>query len=90
MKVWRRPSIGHADPLGGDFPLITREGHNVLDLIFTSPILNLGILFHPCQFYEIFYMHPDIYGQSFLAADVAESLNNVNGVVEHGVFTRNP
>ncbi|THG00653.1 hypothetical protein TEA_011322 [Camellia sinensis var. sinensis] len=43
-EVWRRPSIGHADPTGGNFPLITREGHNVLDVIFTLPILNLDAL----------------------------------------------
>lgn len=42
LKVWRRPSVGHADPLGGDYPLITKEGHNVLDVIFTSPIASLG------------------------------------------------
>lgn len=30
------------NPLGGDFPLITKDGHNVLDVTFTSPILNLG------------------------------------------------
>lgn len=41
-KVWRRSSIGQVDPMGGDFPLITREGHNVLDVIFTSPIQSLG------------------------------------------------
>ncbi|XP_027339617.1 probable ribose-5-phosphate isomerase 4, chloroplastic isoform X2 [Abrus precatorius] len=41
-EVWRRPSIGQAGPLGGDFPLLTREGHNVLDVIFTSPIENLA------------------------------------------------
>ncbi|XAR56056.1 hypothetical protein NMG60_11036354 [Bertholletia excelsa] len=41
-EVWRRPAIGHAGPTGGDFPLVTREGHNVLDVIFTSPILNLA------------------------------------------------
>ncbi|KAL7241790.1 hypothetical protein ACSBR1_014385 [Camellia fascicularis] len=40
VEVWRRPSIGHAGPTGGDFPLITREGHNV-DVIFTLAILNL-------------------------------------------------
>ncbi|XP_071737603.1 probable ribose-5-phosphate isomerase 4, chloroplastic [Rutidosis leptorrhynchoides] len=40
-EVWRRPAIGHADPTGGNYPLITREGHNVLDVIFTSPIPNL-------------------------------------------------
>ncbi|RWR81880.1 putative ribose-5-phosphate isomerase 4, chloroplastic [Cinnamomum micranthum f. kanehirae] len=41
-EVWRRPTIGHAGPTGGDFPLVTSEGHNVLDVIFTSPILDLG------------------------------------------------
>ncbi|XP_061370477.1 probable ribose-5-phosphate isomerase 4, chloroplastic isoform X2 [Gastrolobium bilobum] len=40
-EVWRRPSIGQAGPLGGDFPLVTGEGHNVLDVIFTSPIASL-------------------------------------------------
>ncbi|KAM7505734.1 hypothetical protein LguiB_004638 [Lonicera macranthoides] len=40
-ELWRRSSVGHSDPLGGDFPLVTREGHNVLDLIFTSPISSL-------------------------------------------------
>ncbi|XP_043688277.1 probable ribose-5-phosphate isomerase 4, chloroplastic isoform X2 [Telopea speciosissima] len=39
-EVWRRPALGHSGPLGGDFPLVTRDGHNILDLIFTSPILN--------------------------------------------------
>lgn len=63
-EVWRRPSIGYADPLGGDFPLVTREGHNVLDVIFTSPIVNL--------------------------VDVAESLDKIDGVVEHGVFAKTP
>ncbi|XP_057812177.1 probable ribose-5-phosphate isomerase 4, chloroplastic isoform X3 [Salvia miltiorrhiza] len=41
-EVWRRSSIGHAGPLGGDFPLVTKEGHNVVDVIFTSPIQNLA------------------------------------------------
>ncbi|XP_057462667.1 probable ribose-5-phosphate isomerase 4, chloroplastic isoform X1 [Actinidia eriantha] len=63
-EVWRRPSIGHAGPLGGDFPLITREGHNVLDLIFTSPILNL--------------------------AEVAKCLDDIDGVVDHGVISKIP
>ncbi|PPD96981.1 hypothetical protein GOBAR_DD05990 [Gossypium barbadense] len=62
--VWRRPSIGHADPLGGDFPLVTSEGHNILDVIFTSPIATL--------------------------AEVAESLEKVDGVVEHGVVSKFP
>ncbi|XP_052182971.1 probable ribose-5-phosphate isomerase 4, chloroplastic isoform X2 [Diospyros lotus] len=63
-EVWRRPAIGYAGPMGGDFPLITKEGHNVLDLIFTSPILNL--------------------------AEVATSLDNINGVVDHGVVLKIP
>ncbi|XP_058728023.1 probable ribose-5-phosphate isomerase 4, chloroplastic isoform X1 [Vicia villosa] len=41
-EVWRRASIGQVGPLGGDFPLVTREGHNVLDVIFTSPISSLA------------------------------------------------
>ncbi|KAL5841088.1 hypothetical protein ACOSQ3_011691 [Xanthoceras sorbifolium] len=63
-EVWRRPSIGHADPLGGDFPLVTKEGYHVLDVIFTSPITSL--------------------------AEVAESLNKVDGVVDHGVVSKFP
>ncbi|KAJ6832965.1 putative ribose-5-phosphate isomerase 4, chloroplastic isoform X2 [Iris pallida] len=41
-EVWRRPTFGHADPHGGNFPLVTSEGHHVLDVIFTSPILDLA------------------------------------------------
>lgn len=41
--MWRRSSIGQAGPLGDDFPLVTREGHHVLNVIFTSPILNLDL-----------------------------------------------
>ncbi|XP_048229239.1 probable ribose-5-phosphate isomerase 4, chloroplastic isoform X2 [Ricinus communis] len=63
-KIWRRPSIGQAGPLGGDFPLVTREGHNVLDVIFTSPIQSL--------------------------AEVAESLDKVDGVVDHGIISKFP
>ncbi|KAG9155072.1 hypothetical protein Leryth_011053 [Lithospermum erythrorhizon] len=59
-EVWRRPSIGHADPLGGDFPLVTKDGYNVLDVIFTSPVPNL--------------------------AGVAETLDQVKGVVDHGII----
>ncbi|MCO5583262.1 hypothetical protein L7F22_037171 [Adiantum nelumboides] len=39
-EVWRRPSCGEAGPMGGDFPLLTREGHFVLDVLFTSSITN--------------------------------------------------
>ncbi|KAI4372096.1 hypothetical protein MLD38_010376 [Melastoma candidum] len=63
-EVWRRPSIGHADPMGGRFPLITKEGHNVLDIIFTSPIISL--------------------------AEVAESIDKINGVVDHGIVYKLP
>ncbi|XP_073005444.1 probable ribose-5-phosphate isomerase 4, chloroplastic isoform X1 [Typha latifolia] len=58
-EVWRRPTTGHAGPLGGDFPLVTKEGHHILDVIFTSPILDLG--------------------------QVAESLDKIDGVVNHGI-----
>ncbi|XP_030551570.2 probable ribose-5-phosphate isomerase 4, chloroplastic isoform X2 [Rhodamnia argentea] len=64
QSVWRRPSIGHADPLGGDFPVVTKDGHNVLDVIFTSPIANL--------------------------AQVADSLDRVDGVADHGVISKFP
>jgi len=40
-EVWRRPSFGTAGPLGGDHPLVTKEGHHVLDVIFTIPIPDL-------------------------------------------------
>ncbi|CAA7394086.1 unnamed protein product [Spirodela intermedia] len=40
-EVWRRPATGYAGPSGGDFPLVTKEGHHVLDVIFTSPIRDL-------------------------------------------------
>ncbi|XP_068657430.1 probable ribose-5-phosphate isomerase 4, chloroplastic [Aristolochia californica] len=63
-EVWRRPAWGYAGPTGGDFPLVTREGHNVLDLIFTSPIQNL--------------------------IQVAESLDEIDGVVDHGVVSGVP
>lgn len=39
-EVWRRPSFGEAGPLGGDFPLVTREGHFVLDVLFMTAIAN--------------------------------------------------
>ncbi|KAL3616782.1 hypothetical protein CASFOL_039176 [Castilleja foliolosa] len=64
VEVWRRPAVGYAGPLGGDFPLVTKEGHYVLDVIFTSPIQNL--------------------------AEVADSLDQMVGVVEHGVISRIP
>lgn len=63
-EVWRRASIGLAGPLGGDFPLVTKEGHHVLDIIFTSPIPSL--------------------------AKVAESLDKIDGVVDHGVVSKFP
>ncbi|KAM0951656.1 putative ribose-5-phosphate isomerase [Dioscorea sansibarensis] len=59
-EVWRRPTSGHAGPMGGDFPLVTEDGHHILDVIFTSPIHNL--------------------------AEVAGSLNQIDGVVDHGVI----
>lgn len=63
-EVWRRPAIGYAGPLGGDFPLVTKEGHNILDVIFTSPMESL--------------------------VEVAKILDQIDGVVEHGVIFSKP
>lgn len=63
-EVWRRPSVGTAGPSGGDFPLVTKEGHHVLDVIFTTPIQDLG--------------------------KVAEGLDNIAGVVDHGIICNTP
>jgi len=62
-SVWRRPSFGTAGPLGGDHPLVTKEGHHVLDVIFTTPIPDLG--------------------------QVAEKLEKIAGVVDHGIICSN-
>ncbi|CAN6315569.1 unnamed protein product [Urochloa humidicola] len=59
-EVWRRPSFGTAGPLGGDHPLVTKEGHHILDVIFTTPIPDLG--------------------------QVAEKLDKIDGVVDHGII----
>ncbi|KAK3149154.1 hypothetical protein QOZ80_3AG0213690 [Eleusine coracana subsp. coracana] len=60
-EVWRRPSFGTAGPLGGDHPLVTKEGHHILDVIFTTPIPDLG--------------------------KVAEGLDKISGVVDHGIIS---
>ncbi|KAK3145887.1 hypothetical protein QOZ80_3BG0258800 [Eleusine coracana subsp. coracana] len=60
-EVWRRPSFGTAGPLGGDHPLVTKEGHHMLDVIFTTPIPDLG--------------------------KVAEGLDKISGVVDHGIIS---
>ncbi|EOA13806.1 hypothetical protein CARUB_v10026901mg [Capsella rubella] len=61
-EVWRRASVGDAGPLGGDFPIVTSDGHNILDVIFTTPIPSL--------------------------ANVAESLETIDGVVDHGLLIK--
>ncbi|CAF2091474.1 BnaAnng10100D [Brassica napus] len=61
-EVWRRASVGDAGPLGGDFPIVTSDGHNILDVIFTTPIPSL--------------------------ANVAKSLDNIDGVVDHGLVIK--
>ncbi|KAJ0262671.1 ribose-5-phosphate isomerase 4 [Hirschfeldia incana] len=61
-EVWRRASVGDAGPLGGDFPIVTSDGHNILDVIFTTPIPSL--------------------------ATVANSLDNIDGVVDHGLVIK--
>ncbi|KAK4361389.1 hypothetical protein RND71_020341 [Anisodus tanguticus] len=61
-EVWRRPAVGYTGPLGGDFPLVTKEGHNILDVIFTSPMESL----------------------------VDKIIDQIDGVVEHGVIFKKP
>ncbi|KAG7530420.1 Toll/interleukin-1 receptor homology (TIR) domain superfamily [Arabidopsis thaliana x Arabidopsis arenosa] len=43
-EVWRRASVENEGPLGGDFPIVTSDGHNILDVIFTTPIRSLADL----------------------------------------------
>lgn len=52
-EVWRRASVGDAGPLGGDFPIVTSDGHNILDVIFTTPIPSLGNSFGTCTMFSI-------------------------------------
>ncbi|CAH8381585.1 unnamed protein product [Eruca vesicaria subsp. sativa] len=56
-EVWRRASVGDAGPLGGDFPIVTSDGHNILDVIFTTPIPSLGNSFYcyHCNLYNVLY-----------------------------------
>ncbi|KAL2341613.1 hypothetical protein Fmac_009553 [Flemingia macrophylla] len=92
-EVWRRPCIGQAGPLGGDFPLVTREGHNVLDVIFTSPIESLGKF---CMCDSCFKCQSSVFSLIHStdlvlpAAGVAKSLDRVDGVVDHGVISKIP
>lgn len=102
MKVWRRPAIGHAGPSGGDFPLITREGHNILDLIFTSPIESLGKFYTNgflSLYLKFFRLNLFVCDFNFLlpwlmfiviAGQVAKSLDKIDGVVCHGVISKSP
>jgi ribose 5-phosphate isomerase A len=41
--------IWNTGPLGGDHPLVTKEGHHILDVIFTTPIPDLGMLKYASQ-----------------------------------------
>ncbi|XP_031499578.1 probable ribose-5-phosphate isomerase 4, chloroplastic isoform X1 [Nymphaea colorata] len=61
-EVWRRSSYGHAGPLGGDFPLVTKEGHNILDVIFTSPIMDLAKVAKSLEKIDGVVDHGIIYG----------------------------
>lgn len=93
MEVWRRPAIGYAGPLGGDFPLVTKEGHNILDVIFTSPMESLGISPSPKYSLPLSF---NLFNANCLppivhvAVEVAKTLDQIDGVVEHGVIFRNP
>ncbi|KAL3376780.1 hypothetical protein AABB24_003283 [Solanum stoloniferum] len=93
-EVWRRPAIGYAGPLGGDFPLVTKEGHNILDVIFTSPMESLGISPSLNYFFATLLLNlfdanclPPI---AHMKVEVAKILDQIDGVVEHGVIFRKP
>lgn len=94
MQVWRRPAIGYAGPLGGDFPLVTKEGHNILDVIFTSPIESLGV--SPSLNYSFTTLLLNLFDANYLPSivhmtvEVAKILDQIDGVVEHGVIFRKP
>ncbi|KAK6797126.1 hypothetical protein RDI58_004828 [Solanum bulbocastanum] len=93
-EVWRRPAIGYAGPLGGDFPLVTKEGHNILDVIFTSPMESLGI--SPSLNYFFATLLLNLFDANCLPSivhmtvEVAKILDQIDGVVEHGVIFRKP
>eukprot|EP00850_Spirogloea_muscicola_P006827 SM000033S12348 [mRNA] locus=s33:378407:381735:+ [translate_table: standard] len=69
-EVWRRPSQGEAGPMGGDNPLVTEQGHYVLDLIFPGVIERPG---------KPFFARPN-------ASDVASTLEKIPGIVGHGLY----
>lgn len=71
--------------------MITKEGHNVLDVIFTSPIQSLGRhCDHICRMACIddFKILSCLTLAMFIAAEVAESLDKVDGVVDHGIISK--
>lgn len=41
-ELWRRPMSGFADPLGGDRPYISPEGHALVDLVFEDGLMLAG------------------------------------------------
>ena len=41
-ELWRRPMSGIADPMGGDFPHISPEGHTIVDLVFEDGLRIAG------------------------------------------------
>jgi len=107
-EVWRRPSFGTAGPLGGDHPLVTKEGHHVLDVIFTIPIpdlrmllarsLQLDISLNPVTIYSVkSFFFEGIYSVKalagrcdiFVTGQVAEKLDKIAGVVDHGIICSN-
>ncbi|XP_024376806.1 probable ribose-5-phosphate isomerase 4, chloroplastic [Physcomitrium patens] len=72
--VMLRPSFGEAGPSGGDNPLITPEGHFVLDVVFTTPI-TAGNLPMSCRTIRLCNS----------PSEVAENLETIPGVMGHGL-----
>lgn len=88
-KVWRRASVGDAGPLGGDFPIVTSDGHNILDVIFTTPIPSLGkSLLYGSSIVELAHRSMVDYSIENSAANVARSLDEIDGVVDHGLVIK--
>jgi len=82
--------------------LVTKEGHHVLDVIFTTPIPDLGMLMeNHCNKGAKLSLNPSnhFFGESFiagcfaifffLAGQVAEELEKISGVVDHGIICSN-
>ena len=42
-QLWRRPTAGAADPLGGDDPFVSAEGHAIVDVVWEEGFCEDGV-----------------------------------------------